>query len=134
MSCRFLLVVLASCLAAQSEPISLTITASRAVYPQPDEAVFWVQIFASADVGLPEILAALRDAGVTEANLANVSDTGIVLVTNPPQNNSRSIRWTFVLNTPLSRMSETVSALRAVQQAIATNKPGVLMSFAPLGL
>ena len=131
MSCRFLLVVLASCVAAQTEPTSLTITASRSVYPQPDEAVFGINVFAGPEVGVAEILATLRDAGVADAKLTSVTYAGFIL---PGSATQTPVNWTFTLNTPLSKLKDTAAVISGAQQSIAANKPALLMRFATQGV
>ena len=56
----------------QLEDNTLTVTSSQTITLQPDQVVFSVYATFEASAGLPDVLAALSSAGITDANLSSV--------------------------------------------------------------
>ena len=57
---------------AQLPSNTLTITATRSINLQPDQALFSLSVTSSAATNLGQVVAALSGVGVTAANLAGV--------------------------------------------------------------
>ena len=107
-----------SVLFGQLESNSITITASRSVYLQPDEIVFGVSVNSGPDSTLDEIVAALDSLGITADNFRYVSPF-----------ESFGLQWNFNLPSPFSRMKATISALTALQQTLGQKNTGLNLTF-----
>src|SRR5690349_23190828 len=69
---------------AQLDSNSVTVSASRIVNLQPDQAVFAVNVDTPMDVPLNDVVAALQSAGITLSNFAGVRTQGAILTPFPP--------------------------------------------------
>jgi hypothetical protein len=118
LSCSILLLV-AMPVFAQLESHTLTISATRRIIPQPDQARLGLTVTSNAAVSLDQIVAALSGLSITSANLTGVSDFAA------PQ----TLQWTFSLAVPLSSLSGTIAALAKLRQAIAENNSGLTLTF-----
>ena len=118
----------------QSTSSSLTVTVSRPISVQPDEAVFSVSLVSSLDVGLVDVLAALADSGITASNLLSVNSTTIYVTSGQKTQPVTMLQWSFTLSVPISKLKETVASLAALQQKIAKNGTGMTLAYASSGL
>lgn len=123
---RLIAVMLASGWIVLGQPVSnaITITASRTVYSQPDQVVFYVDVNSGLDTDLEGAVAALAGTGITTSNFTSVyaqaSRAGIF----PPL-----LDWSFTLAVPLAKLKDTIASLTAVQQRITQNNAGLGMTF-----
>src|ERR1700677_2231164 len=104
---------------AQLPSNTLTITATRSINLQPDQALFSLSVTSSTATNLGQVVAALSGVGVTAANLAGVGNN-----TTPP-----SFQWNFTLPVPLSNLTATIAALNNLEQTIAKNNSGLILTF-----
>src|SRR5271154_4720550 len=81
----------------QLESNTLTISATRQITLQPDQAVFYLQISSNPSASLDQILTALSGLSITSANLTSV-------YSGTPQ----ILQWTFTLAMPLANLAATV--------------------------
>jgi len=104
---------------AQLESHTLTISATRQINLEPDQALFSVTVSSNAAVSLDQIVAALSGLSITSANLSGVSD-----FTEP-----QTLQWSFTLAVPLSSLSGTIGSLAKLQQTIGQNNSGLTLTF-----
>jgi hypothetical protein len=112
----------------QLDSNSVTVTVSRSVSLQPDQALFGVFIDASPTTSLDDILAALQGAGITITNFSGVST-----ISSPPPQGPTILEWTFGLPVPLAKIAATAKTLTDLQKSIVQNKSGLTLSFSILG-
>lgn len=110
----------------QQDTNALTITASRRLTVEPDEAVFAITVSSSRSTGLDQVVAALQGTGVTAANLSSVNSVDLPSFKAP---NVMALEWSFVLPVPLKTMKSTVAALAALEQNISQNAGVLGLSF-----
>jgi Protein of unknown function (DUF541) len=117
------LLAVTSVLFGQLDSNSITITASRSVYFQPDQAVFLVSVSSPLNATLDDIVAALQGSGVTTGNflVSNVYMSGML--------GGAQTVWTFTLPVPLSKMKDTITSLTTLQQTIAQKNSGFSLTF-----
>ncbi len=107
---------------AQLDDNTITVTASRPNAVQPDQVVIGISVDMPVNATLDDVLGALKDTGVTAANLTYVDSVGIspiavpggVLKTNVPP-----VEWGFTLPVPLGNVNSTLAALASIQQSLA---------------
>jgi hypothetical protein len=109
--CQLLLPVVAM---AQLTPNSVTVTTSRSLESAVDQTSFYVTVDSKPDAGLDDILAAVRGAGLTQANFtglrySNNSSTGT---------DDTQVEWSFSLTVPLTQMKATIGLFTAVQTSL----------------
>jgi uncharacterized protein YggE len=104
---------------AQLPSNTLTITATRSINLQPDQALFSLSVTSSAATNLGQVVAALSGVGMTSANLSGVGNN-----TAPP-----SFQWNFTLPVPLSNLTATIASLNNLEQTIAQNNSGLVLTF-----
>jgi hypothetical protein len=126
-----LFVASTSVLFGQLTSNSVSITASRVIYLQPDQVAFYVSVTSGPEATLNDILNALAVAGITPSNF-----TGAITSydAKPGQTSPWSQNWAFSLPVPFSKMKDTAMALVALQQAIAQKNNGLSMSVGSPGL
>jgi hypothetical protein len=140
--------IFASCVFAQLDSNTITISASRAIYVQPDEIAIGVYVDTGPDVTLDQVLAVLQPAGITSGNFSSVypvvnillgglgvtGATGASGATGPiafvPQD---GLEWAFTINVTFASMKNQLNQLASVQKTLAL-KPGTILSFGPQGL
>lgn len=111
---RLWLTVLIVCpLFGQLDSGSVTVTATRTMTFQPNQAEFAVAVPSAADASLDDVLPAMASAGVTAANLAGITQA------------ERGLTWTFAWIVPLSRTKETIAALQALRLQFQVTGVGV---------
>jgi hypothetical protein len=102
---------------------TLTISATRQISLQPDEAVFGITVSANATVTLDQIVAALSGLNITAANLTGVNNNSA-----PP-----TLQWNFTLAVPLSNLTATVSYLTKLQPTVPPINSGLGLTFSVNG-
>jgi hypothetical protein len=102
----------------QLDDNTLTVTSSRALTFQPDQVAISVTASFESTAALDDVLAAVASAGITLANLSNVSTYNLPL--NAGQNRQTN-EWFFVLQVPFSKLGGELTSLGAVQQSIGKN-------------
>jgi hypothetical protein len=112
---------------AQLTPNSVTVTASRTIEVQADQFYFNITIYARPDVGLDDVLAVARGAGLTMANFLGVhyqgdsssgsTDPGTTGTTGYPQ--AGGVSWDFGFGTPIAQMKSILGLLTAFQTNLA---------------
>ncbi len=124
---------------AQLDSNSVTVTASRGANLQPDQVVFGVTVDTPMDASLNDIVAALQNAGITLSNFVSVralvqAFIGPLPTPLPtPAPSPAQVEWTFALPVPISKLADTASTLKNVQQSVAANNKTWMMSFSVSG-
>jgi hypothetical protein len=118
-----LLLLAAAPLFAQLESHTLSISASRSINLQPDQVVFGLTVNSGATASLDQIVSALAGLGITSANL-----TGVNSYPAPT-----TFQWNFTLAAPLANLSATIGSLAKLQQTIAQNNSGLMLTFSVNG-
>jgi hypothetical protein len=109
----------ASPVASAGSPRTLTISANRTTYLQPDEVVFGVSVTSGVATTADQIVAALSGLGIASSNLTGVNTTSA-----PP-----NLQWAFNLAIPLSNLTAILASLAKLQQTIAQNDSGLTLTF-----
>jgi uncharacterized protein YggE len=118
----------------QSDPNSITVTATRTIYSQPDQVVFQVSVSSGLGATLDSVVAALAGSGITASDLSSVAGSGLsVQIGVPGVNLAPPLQWTFTLPVPLSKLKDTIASLTTLQQAIAQKNTGLSMTFSVQG-
>lgn len=113
----------------QLDPYTVTVTASRTLTVQADQVVFNVVVDAPMTSGLSDVVAAVGSVGITASNLSSVYTTSVVAGGKPQQ----VLEWSFTLATAFATMKDTIMALGNLQQALAKQKSGMIVSFNVVG-
>lgn len=95
---------------------SLTVTATRSLVLQPDEALIVVNATSGLNSGLDDVLAALSGSGITAVNLQTVYSTTSQQI--------EILNWTFTLAVPFSNLNAVLASLANVQRTLAQNRSG----------
>jgi uncharacterized protein YggE len=103
----------------QLAPHTLTISATRSTYLQPDTVVFSLSVTAGPATTLDQIVASLSSLGVTSSSLNGVNNTSA-----PP-----NLQWNFNLAAPLASLTATIGTLTKLEQTITQNNSGLTLSF-----
>jgi hypothetical protein len=118
---------------AQLTSNSVTVTASRASNPQPDQVLFSVNVAAPVEATLTDVLAAIQGTGLTLANFTGIGFSGQSPSGPATIVADSRVQWGFSLPAALSDMKSTVGLLTAVQANLAkTGRFG--LSFTVAGL
>jgi hypothetical protein len=119
---------------AQLDSNSVTVTASRAATLQADQVVFGVTVGAPMEVSLNDVVAALQSAGITLSNFVGANTQGIIPgFIGPQQLAAVPVQWTFALPVAVSKLTDTASVLKNLQQNVLTNNKTWTMSFSVQG-
>jgi hypothetical protein len=124
-----LFVIFGSLAFGQLDSNSVTVTATRNLTAQPDQAVFSLSVTSDLKTTLSDVLTALQPAGVTIANFSGVNTLNVYL-DNQPQ---ISVVWAFNLVAPLTKTSDTVATLSALESSVPKANPKLTLSFAIQG-
>jgi uncharacterized protein YggE len=119
MSLLLTLCLVAAPLFGQLDPHTLTISATRSTYLQPDDAVFNLSVTGSASLTLDQVVSALSTLGVNSSNLTGVNNTS-----SPP-----NLQWNFNLAVPLASLTATIGSLTQLEQTITQNNSGLTLTF-----
>ena len=102
----------------QLESNTLTISATRSTYLQPDEVVFSLSVTSPVSTSLDQVVAALSSLGITAANLSGVGSNA----TPPTQ------QWNFTLAVPISSLTATIGSITKLEQTFAQNNNGLTLN------
>jgi hypothetical protein len=129
------LVLTSGCLVfGQSVPNSITVTATRTIFSQPDQVLFDVTVVSGLDATLDSVVGALAGSGITAGNLSSVGGSGLPLqIGVPGVNLAPPLQWTFTLPVPLSKLKDTLASLTTLQQTITQKNSRLSMSFSVVG-
>ena len=106
---------------AQLDANSVTVTASRTIALQPDQAIFQVSVSSGLGTSLTDVVAALPGSGITAANFTGLSTVYTVQTSGPqPQ-----VQWNFVLPVPITAVKDTSTVLTNLMKTIS----GLTLSF-----
>lgn len=98
---------------------SVTVTATRTLNVQPDQASFTVTVTTPTTASLNDVLAALPGTGIIAANLVSVGTSSIVSVLPPTQTPpAPKLNWLFSVTVPFSAMKNEFSALAGLPGAV----------------
>jgi spore germination protein YaaH len=103
----------------QLTPHTITISATRSTYLQPDSVVFGLSVTAGPATTLDQIVASLSSLGVTSSSLTSINNTSA-----PP-----NLQWSFNLAVPLANLTATIGTLTKLEQTITQNNSGLMLSF-----
>ena len=102
----------------QLDSHTLSISATRSMYLQPDQVLFGLSVNTSATGNLDQIVGALSGLGITSANLTGTFSS-----------KATTLSWNFSYTAPLSSLTTTVSALAKLEQTISQNNSGLTLTF-----
>src|SRR5437763_1408836 len=103
---RFAILFLTTGLAfAQLDTNTVTVNASRNVSVAPDQVVFGIVLYTDAAATLGDVVARLEGTDVTPASFVYVSNGG------SRGDDLTSLRWSFGLAVPFSKMKNTTTTL-----------------------
>lgn len=103
----------------QMEPHILTMSATRNISLQPDQALLSLSVTSNTNQSLDQIVAALSGLGINSTNF-----TGFINNTAAP-----NFQWNFNWTAPLSNLTTTIGSLTKLQQTIAQNNSGLALAF-----
>ena len=92
--------LLAAPLFAQLDSGAVTVTATRAMVLQPDQAAFSASVTAGPDSTVEDILTHIAPAGLTAANLTDISGS------------AKALTYNFAWVVPIAKVNETAAALQ----------------------
>lgn len=112
---------------AQLDSNSITVTASRRIYPALDEVQAYIRVYSPPDVTLEQVTEALRGAGAGPVTFGTVqTNRGFVI---PIGAFEGSTMWTFIATSPLSGLKEWLGRLDSAKAAIARSGSRLSMSY-----
>jgi uncharacterized protein YggE len=115
---------------AQSSPNSITVTATRTLNVQPDQAIFQVSVTSNLTTGQSDVIAALQGTGITAANFTSVySSTQYVNIQYVT-----ALQWNFTLTVPLTNLKPTIDTFTGLQMSLSQGTTGLSLSFSVQGL
>jgi uncharacterized protein YggE len=127
-----------SLLFGQLDPNTVTVTASQSMNVQPDQVLFAVYVTTPITASLDDVLAAVKGAGITNANFSGVGaavgfaqilpcSSAVAPLPAP------SIEWAFGLPVPFAQMKAAVTTLTSLEQSIMQANTGFTLSFSVQG-
>jgi uncharacterized protein YggE len=126
------LTLLPPVLFAQLDPYTITVTASRSIYVQPDQVVVGVDINTNPNTGLDQVIAAIPNTGITAANLTGVSTLSGLL--NPfAMALPGGLDWSFAVTVPIATLKVTTDNLSAAANSLASGASGMTLTFSLRG-
>jgi hypothetical protein len=125
-----LLYPILSCVALAQN--SITVTATRTITVQPDQAVFGVSVTSGTATGRDDVIAALQGSGIGLANFSSVYSTQQYV--NDQNQYVTVLQWNFSLTVPLSSMKPTIDTFTGLQMSLAKGTTGLSLSFSVQGL
>ncbi len=117
-----MLLLAAAPIFAQLPSNTLTISATRSIAPQPDEAVFALTVSSGTGATLGQIVAALSSAGITSSNLSGVDNS-----------TATTLQWSFTFAAPLANLAAAINSFANLQQTIGQNNSGLTLGFSVVG-
>jgi len=116
-----LLLACASLACAQLDDNTVTVTVTRTVTLQPDQASLGITVTTPATAGLDDVLAAFPGLGLAATDLTYVS-TSI-------QNVGPSLNWQFSKALPFAGLKDALAAVVAAEQNLAASHGAFALSF-----
>ncbi len=110
----------------QSEPHTITITASRTLNPLPDQVLIAISVNSSTTVGLADVSSAIAAAGISGATFSGVST--ITSYSQLAQGQSL-LQWSFTLAVPLATLKSTLAQLAMAQQIASKQNSALSITF-----
>ena len=133
----FLLILSVPAAFGQLDSNSVTVTATRSMSQQPDQVLFGVTVQSGFNTSLDDVVAALQGSGITAANFVGLSLSPSLLYVGmpvtPPTIVAPPMQWIFSLPAPLAKIKDTIAMLTALQQSIAKQNNGLMLSFSVQG-
>jgi hypothetical protein len=129
-----LIAILAPAAFAQLDSNTITVSASRAIYVQPDQIAIGVYVDTGLDARLDQVLAAVQPAGLSATNFSSVYPTfssGSGSISSGPPD---GLEWAFTIYAPFASMKDTLKLLASVQQTVAKQTFGITLTFGLQGL
>jgi hypothetical protein len=126
-----LLVLCAPVAFAQLDSYTITVTASRVTYVQPDQISIAVSIDTDLGATFDQVLKLAQMAGVVATDFSAV----YAISNNPSSSGSYSngpptgFEWVFFPNVPFASLKDTLNLLTKARTAIAQQNPGTTLSF-----
>ena len=102
----------------QSEPGSITITASRPLSLQPDVIAISLGVTSDPTSGLDDVTGALQQAGISGATFTGLYTSTVYVATSGTPTAQTRLQWNFTLTAPLAKFADTLSQIAATQQAL----------------
>jgi uncharacterized protein YggE len=96
--------------AADLDNNTLTVTASRPLTVQPDQAQILVELTTARDAGLDDVLGKLQGTGIAAANLTDVFGSG-----------AAGSQWNFVLPVAFSALKTTLATFTQLQRSLGAS-------------
>jgi hypothetical protein len=129
----FLLILSVPAAFAQLDSNSVTVSATRSMSQQPDQVLFAVNVQSGLNTSLDDVVAALQGSGITAANFVGLSLSPSLLYVGTPVIPSTIVappmQWIFSLPASLAKIKDTIAMLTALQQSIAKQNTGLMLSF-----
>jgi hypothetical protein len=116
-----LILACASVCLAQLDDNTVTITATRTVALQPDQATISINLTTPRNAGIDDAIAALQGTGLAAGDLVSVSTLTL--------NVGSGVYWTFRRAVPFSALKDTLTAVVAAQQALEKRSPGFVFTY-----
>jgi hypothetical protein len=95
--------------------------------------MFAVSVQSGLNTSLDDVVAALQGSGITAANFVGLSLSPSLLYVGMPVIPSTIVappmQWVFSLPAPLTKIKDTIAMLTALQQSIAKQNTGLMLSF-----
>lgn len=107
----------------QLDTNTVSVTATRSVVVQADQAVFVVSVASPLDATLDDMVGALQGTGITAAQFSGVA---------APQSTNVlqfQIVWTFVVPVPLANMKTEIATLTTARQSLMAKRSAFTLSF-----
>src|SRR5262249_52032830 len=119
---------------SQLDPYTVTVGVSRNLASQPDQVTLSIAVIADYNSGPDDVVAVLKDTGVTIANLSRLSnevwynyDSNGYTTTNRPV-------WTFNLPIPLGSLGSRITSLSNLANSVNAGKSGWQLSYSVQGI
>jgi len=118
-------------ISAQTDSNSVTVTASRTITIQADQALFNIAVTSGLNTSLDDVLGALQGSGITIANFSGLytSQYGSPVSTPDPNLPPPMLQWSFGIVAPLSKIKDTIGSLTTLQQNVGKKNNGLSLSF-----
>ncbi len=129
----FLLLSFCSLAFGQLDSNSITVSASNTDNLQPDQAIVSVSVQAGTSTGFEDVLTALQGSGITAANFSGVNTAQQTLTCVGRPSTTLTLQWVFSLPVPIANTKATVATLTTLQQNIAKQNNGLMLTFSIAG-
>lgn len=114
----------ASLLFGQLDSNTVTVTASRSMNVQPDQALFAVYVTTGLTASLNDVLAAVKGAASPALTFQGGTSAAAAQLCSGGSQQQPIEQWAFGLPVPFAQMKATVTALTSLQQSITQANGG----------